>query len=148
MENLPEKSNRHFLRKKWERRGKLRKDGVGLLIQVGCSSLGYSAEFSVWDVGGSSIVLTSRIILMFLCRIELSHGIIDVDDANGFREESAAADAQVEYEPVEFEDCVKTFTAKQEIELTCSNCKHNRATMQNSFITLPDILVVTASRLV
>ena len=53
-----------------------------------------------------------------------------------------------EYEPVEFEDCIKTFTAKTEIELTCSNCQHSRATMSNGFLTLPDVLVITASRFV
>ena len=53
-----------------------------------------------------------------------------------------------EYEEVDFEDCIKTFTAKQEIELTCSQCQHKHATLQNSFVTLPDVLIVTASRFV
>jgi len=53
-----------------------------------------------------------------------------------------------EYEPVAFEECVKTFTAKTEIELKCSQCGHKRASMQNGFVTLPDVLVVTASRFV
>lgn len=40
------------------------------------------------------------------------------------------------------------FTANTEIELTCSNCQHPRATMANGFLSLPDVLVVTASRFV
>ena len=60
----------------------------------------------------------------------------------------AAEDTPAEYEPVEFEDCIKTFTAKTEIDLTCSNCQHPHATMANGFLTLPDVLVVTASRFV
>lgn len=57
-------------------------------------------------------------------------------------------EASPEYEPVEFENCIKTFTAKSEIDLTCSVCGHKSATLQNGFITLPDVLVVTASRFV
>jgi ubiquitin carboxyl-terminal hydrolase 5/13 len=56
--------------------------------------------------------------------------------------------APPEYQPVDFEDCVKTFTAKQVIELSCSNCHHTRAILENGFITLPDVLIITASRFV
>jgi ubiquitin carboxyl-terminal hydrolase 5/13 len=55
---------------------------------------------------------------------------------------------KADYEPVEFEDCIKTYTAKAEIDLVCSHCQHPRATMANGFLTLPDVLVVTASRFV
>jgi ubiquitin carboxyl-terminal hydrolase 5/13 len=61
---------------------------------------------------------------------------------------SDSEDAVPEYEPVEFEDCIKTFTAKTEIDLTCSNCQHPRATMANGFISLPDVLIITATRFV
>ena len=53
-----------------------------------------------------------------------------------------------EHKPVDFEDCIKTWTAKMEVELTCSNCGHPRATMKNGFLTLPDVIVVTASRFI
>src|SRR5205085_3410254 len=61
---------------------------------------------------------------------------------------STEEDIGLEYEDVDFEDCIKTLTAKCEIERTCSQCQHNKATLQNSFITLPDVLIVTAMRFV
>jgi len=63
-------------------------------------------------------------------------------------EASTEEPAPVEYQPVDFEDCIRTYTAKTEIELKCSVCSHPKATLSNGFISLPDVLVVTASRFV
>jgi len=61
---------------------------------------------------------------------------------------STDPEAPPEYQPVDFEDCIKNFLAKQEIELSCVNCGHACATLENGFITLPDVFVATASRFV
>ena len=49
---------------------------------------------------------------------------------------------------MDFEECLKIFTGNAEIDFVCSQCKHPRATLTNGFITLPDVLVVAASRFV
>jgi len=79
--------------------------------------------------------------------VQNTDAIATENAANSSTETNASA-SEVEYEPVEYEDCIKIFCAKTEIDRKCSYCEHPRATMATGFLTLPDVLVVTASRFV
>jgi len=51
-----------------------------------------------------------------------------------------------EFEPVTLQECLDTFTAPEEVELSCPSCSHKFFTKQSLFASFPSILAVNARR--